>query len=143
MAGHGIYRPMNEPLDGIAAADALLGRPFPLPAAALPLARWVDVVQVAERGVEVSWSLDDSRPGAPGRLALYAGLEPPAPHELPAAAEASDVDGIVVRTAPLPEAQASLQPVTELSWERDGLHLRLTAQGPWDLDALLALARSV
>ena len=27
--------------------------------------------------------------------------------------------------------------------QRDGLHLRLTAQGPWELDALLALARSV
>ena len=42
---------MHEPLEGIAAADALLGRPFPLPEAPLPLARWVDVVQVAEHGV--------------------------------------------------------------------------------------------
>jgi hypothetical protein len=33
--------------------------------------------------------------------------------------------------------------VTELRWERDGLHLRLTAQGPWATEALLALARSV
>jgi len=103
---------MHEPLEGIAEADAVLGRPFPLPSAALPLARWVDVVQVAERGVEVAWNLDDTRPGAPGRLALYAGLE-----------VAPDRD--------LPEG------------ERDGLHLRLTAQGPWELDALLALARSV
>jgi hypothetical protein len=48
-----------------------------------------------------------------------------------------------VRTAALPEAQPSLRPVTELQWERNGLHLRLTAQGPWAIDALLALARSV
>ena len=59
---------MHEPLEGIADADAVLGRPFPLPSAALPLARWVDVVQVAERGVEVAWNLDDTRPGTPGRL---------------------------------------------------------------------------
>ena len=59
------------------------------------------------------------------------------------AGDARDEDGIAVQTAALSEAQASLRPVTELSWERDGLHLRLTAQGPWDIDALLALARSV
>jgi hypothetical protein len=57
-------------LEGIAAADAHLGRPFPLPAAALPLARWVEVVATAEDAVEVEWNLDDTRPGAPGRLAL-------------------------------------------------------------------------
>ena len=135
-----IFREMHEPLEGIAAADTLLGRPFPLPAAPLPLARWVDVVQVAEQGAEVAWNLDDTRPGAPGRLALYAGAEPPPAHELGAA---RDVDGIAVRSAPLDEAEPSLKPVTELSWQRDGLHLRLTAQGPWALDALLALARSV
>ena len=45
---------MHEPLEGIAAADALLGRAFPLPTAPLPLARWVDVVQVGEHGVEVA-----------------------------------------------------------------------------------------
>jgi hypothetical protein len=134
---------MHDPLEGIAAADALLGRPFPLPAAPLPLARWVDVVQVAERGVEVAWNLDDTRAGAPGRLALYAGLEPPPERDLPGAAEARDADGIAVRVAALPEAQESLRPVTELCWERDGLHLRLTAQGPWEVDALLGLARSV
>jgi hypothetical protein len=94
---------MHEPLEGIGGADAILGRPFPLPSAALPLARWVDVVQVAERGVEVAWNLDDT----------------------------------------LAEAQASLRPVTELRWERDGLHLRLTAQGAWEIETLLALARSV
>ena len=134
---------MHEPLEGIAAADALLGRPFPLPSLPLPLARWVDVVQVGERGVEVAWNLDDTRDRAPGRLALYAGLEPPPERELPGADDARDEDAITVRTAALPDAQASLRPVTELRWERDGLHLRLTAQGPWETDALLALARSV
>jgi hypothetical protein len=143
MAGQPIVREMHEPLEGIAAADALLGRPFPLPAAPLPLARWVDVVQVAERGVEVAWNLDDTRAGSPARLALYAGLEAPPERELPGAEDAPDEDAIAVRTAALPEAQPSLRPVTELRWERDGLHLRLTAQGPWETDALLALARSV
>ena len=134
---------MHEPLEGIAEADAILGRPFPLPSAALPLARWVDVVQVAEHGVEVAWNLDDTRDGAPGRLALYAGLQAPPERQLPGAADARHEDGIAVRTAALGEAQPSLRPVTELAWERDGLHLRLTAQGPWELDALLTLARSV
>ncbi|HEX7298758.1 MAG TPA: hypothetical protein VF257_07105 [Solirubrobacteraceae bacterium] len=134
---------MHEPLQGIADADAVLGRPFPLPAAPLPLARWVDVIQVGERGVEVAWSLDDTRPGAPGRLALYAGVDPPPERDLPGAGPPEHRDAIAVRTAPLPQAEASLRPVTELSWERDGLHLRLTGQGPWDLDALLALAHSL
>jgi hypothetical protein len=143
IAGQPIVREMHEPLEGIAAADELLGRPFPLPAAPLPLARWVDVVQVAERGVEVAWNLDDTRAGAPARLALYAGLEAPPERDLPGAEDAREEDTIAVRTAALPEAQPSLRPVTELRWERDGLHLRLTAQGPWETDALLALARSV
>jgi hypothetical protein len=143
MAGQPIVRRVHEPLEGIAAADALLGRPFPLPAAPLPLARWVDVVQVSEHGVEVAWNLDDTREPAPGRLALYAGLEAPPERELPGAGDARDEDGIAVRTAPLPEAQASLRPVTELRWQRDGLHLRLTAQGPWETHTLLGLARSV
>ena len=134
---------MHEPLEGIADADAVLGRPFPLPSARLPLARWVDVVQVAEHGAEVAWNLDDTRAGAPGRLALYAGAAPAPEHDLPDAQEAAGAGGIAVRTAALPEAQPSLRPVTELRWQRAGLHLRLTAQGPWDLEALLALARSV
>ena len=134
---------MHEPLEGIAAADALLGRPFPLPAASLPLARWVDVVQVAERGVEVAWNLDDTRAGSPGRLALYAGIEPPPERELPGAGPPAQHQAIAVRTAPLAEAEPSLRPVAELRWERDGLHLRLTGQGPWELEALLALARSI
>jgi hypothetical protein len=134
---------VHEPLDGIAAADAVLGRPFPLPSAPVPLARWVDVVQVAERGVEVGWNLDDTRPGSPGRLALYAGLGPPPDRDLPEATTTDDHGGIAVRTAPLAEAEPSLRPVTELTWEREGLHLRLTAQGAWELDALLGLARSI
>jgi hypothetical protein len=133
---------VHQPLEGIAAADERLGRPFPLPTAALPLARWVEVFAVGD-GVEVAWNLDDTRPGAPGRLALYAGLGPAPDRDLPGAQEAGGEDGFAVRTAALGEAQPSLRPVTELVWERDGLHLRLTAQGPWELEALLALARSV
>jgi hypothetical protein len=134
---------MREPLDGIGAADELLGRPFPLPSVPVPLCRWADVIQVAPQGVEVAWNLDDTRPNAPGRLALYAGVEPPEEHELADATPAQHHDAIAIRTAPLAEAEASLRPVTELTWQHDGLHLRLTAQGPWDLDALLALARSI
>jgi hypothetical protein len=134
---------MHEPLDGIAAADEVLGRSFPLPSVPVPLCRWVDVIQVAPHGVEVAWNLDDTREGSPGRLALYAGAEPPPDRELPEASAATQRDGIAVRTAPLEEAEPSLRPVTELRWERDGLHLRLTGQGPWELDALLALARSL
>jgi len=134
---------MHEPLEGIADADALLERPFPLPAAPLPLARWVEVVRVAERGAEVIWSLDDTRPRAPGRVALYAGAQPPPERDLPEAGPARVEGAIAVRTAPLAEAQPSLRPVTELAWQHDGLHLRVTAQGPWDLEDLLALARSL
>lgn len=131
-----------EPLGGIGAADALLGRPFPLPTAALPLARWVEVHQLGA-GAEVEWNLDDSRAGAPGRLALYAGTAD-APAQLDGHATDEDRDGdVAIRRVALDEAQASLKPVTELSWTADGLHLRLTAQGPWPVDALLALARSV
>jgi hypothetical protein len=134
---------MREPLDGIGAADEVLGRPFPLPSVPVPLCRWVDVIQVAQHGVEVAWNLDDTREGSPGRLALYAGTEPPPDRELPQASVATQRDGIAIRTAPLPEAEPSLRPVTELRWEHDRLHLRLTGQGPWELDALLALAHSL
>jgi hypothetical protein len=48
-----------------------------------------------------------------------------------------------LRTAALAEAEPSLRPVRELTWSDGGLHLRLTAQGPWSVDDLLALARSV
>ncbi len=30
----------------------------------------------------------------------------------------------------------------ELAWEQDGLHLRLTGQGPWTLEQLVAVADS-
>ena len=134
---------VDESLEGIAQADALLGQPFPLPAVALPLCRWVDVAGAGEHGAEVSWNLDDTRPGTPGRVALYAGSAPPPAHTLEGANDGGVHDGITVRSAPLAEAQESLRPVTELSWEAQGLHLRLTAQGPWALQALLAMAASV
>lgn len=136
----------GEPLEGVASADALLGRPFPLPAAPLPLARWVEICRCGA-GAEVCWNLDDTRPGAPGRLALYAGPEPPPAHELrdptPAAVHPHEGRAFAHRAAPLPEAQPSLRPVHELAWSDAGLHLRLTAQGPWELGDLLRIAASV
>jgi hypothetical protein len=133
-----------DPLGGIAEADALLGRRMPLPAVPLPLARWVDVIAVTPGAVEVSWNLDDSREQAPGRVALYVGADPPPARELAGATEPRAVaDGLSHREAPLTEAQASLRPVHELVWRRDGLYLRLTAQGPWAVDALVAIALSV
>lgn len=133
-----------EPLEGIAEADRHLGRPVPLPSTPLPLTRWVDVLAVGPEAVEVAWSLDDSRDGAPGRLALYAGTSPPVPRELVGATEPAQVAaGMTHREAPLAEAQPSLRPVQELHWERDGLHLRLTAQGPWAVDQLVRIAQGV
>jgi hypothetical protein len=134
---------MHEPLDGIGAADELLQRPFPLPSVPVPLCRWVDVVQTAEHGVEVAWNLDDTRKHTPGRLALYAGKTPPPHRDLPQASAQTQREGFAIRTAPLDQAEPSLRPVTELAWKHDGLHLRLTGQGPWELDALLTLARSI
>lgn len=129
-----------EPLEGIAAADALLGRPFPLPTMPLPLARWTEVQAVGE-AVEVEWNLDDSRAGSPGRLALLVSARAVA-SQLPE--HPAETRGpVAMRTAPLPEAQPSLRPVTELLWEADGLHLRLTAQGPWERETLLMLAAGV
>lgn len=137
---------MAEPLDGIAGADALLGRPFPLPTVPLPLTRWVDVFPVAE-GAEVAWALDDTRPGTPGRIALYAGRGPAPRREALdlAAVEEVRIDGRIarLRTVPLEEAQESLRPVRELTWDDGALMYRLTAQGPWDVDALLEIAASV
>lgn len=130
---------LREPLDGVGAADAHLGRPVPLPRAPVPLARWVEVVAIGPDAVEVEWNLDDSRPGAPGRLALYAGPHPPEDRGLPAA---TALERYAYRSAPLADAQAGLRPVHELAWEQDGLHLRLTGQGPWTLAALVALADS-
>ncbi len=133
---------MDEALEGIAAADARLGRPFPLPAAALPLARWVEVDVVAG-GAEVAWNLDDTRPGTPGRLALYAGHEPPPTRPLPGSEAPEQRDGVSWRSAPLDQAQPSLRPVRELTWTAGGLHLRLTAQGPWSDAALEAIVASI
>ena len=79
----------DEPI-GIAAADAVLGRPFPLPTVALPLASWVDITAHPD-GAEVSWNLDISRPGSPGRLALYAGMTEPPARDFPGDAEMSEV----------------------------------------------------
>lgn len=133
-----------EPLQGIAAGDKHLGRPVPLPAAALPLARWVEVREAGPGAVQVEWNFDDTRDGAPGRLALYAGSRAPEA-QLPAGAEPVTVAGheLSMRCAPLAEAQPSLRPVREISWQAEGLHLRLTAQGPWQLGDLLAIVASI
>jgi hypothetical protein len=131
-----------EPLGGIAAADALLGRPFPLPALPLPLARWVEVRRVGA-GAEVEWNLDDSRAGAPGRLALYAGASAPEDQLGADADRTTTADGWTVARAPLSAAQPSLRPVVQVSWRQAELHLRLTAQGPWALADVLQVARSV
>ena len=130
----------REALEGIAAADEHLGRPVPLPAAPVPLVRWVEVVARGPGAVEVEWNLDATRAGAPGRLTLYAGLRPPPERGLPTPTAAGRY---AYRSAPLAEAAPELRPVQELAWQQDGLHLRLTGQGPWALDALLALADAV
>jgi len=129
-----------EHLEGIGAADAHLGRPVPLPAAALPLVRWVEIVAPGPGAVQIEWNLDDTRLGAPARVALYAGLTAAPERGLPAPMA---LGAYAHRAAALDEAEPSLRPVNELAWERDGLHLRLTAQGPWRIDELVALADSV
>src|SRR4051812_36974075 len=134
--------PVHQPIEGIAAADARLGRPFPLPRTTLPLARWVEVIEVGD-GAEVAWNLDDSRAGAPGRLVLYAGRTPPPPRDLPGGDEPQMRDGVAWRRAPLPHAQPALRPVHELSWTAGDLHLRITAQGPWEEAALEAIVASI
>jgi hypothetical protein len=133
---------VHQPLEGIAAADDRLGRPFPLPQIALPLARWVEVTECGS-GAEVAWNLDDSRPGTPGGLALYPGREAPPPRDLPGGTEPWLSGGVIWRTAPLPEAQPPLRPVHELTWKAGGLHLRLTAQGPWDEAKLREIVASI
>lgn len=132
-----------EPLESLAAADALLGRAFPLPARPLPLARWVEVRRIGEDGAEIAWNLDDSRPGAPGRLALFAGRSQPPAQLAEEGISTVASNGMVVRRVALEEAEHSLRPVVEIAWRRFGLHLRLTAQGPWDLADVVALADSV
>ena len=130
----------RDPLEGIAAADAHLGRRVPLPQCALPLTRWVEVVAAGPHAVQVEWNLDATRPRTPGRLTLYAGLQAPPERGLPAP---SPIERYAHREAPLEEAEAELRPVHELAWEQDGLHLRLTGQGPWTLEQLVAVAESV
>ena len=130
----------REPLEGIGAADMRLGRRVPLPTVPVPLARWVDVVTSGPDAVQVEWNLDATRPGSPGRVALYAGHAPPAERGLPAP---TAVGRYAYRCAPLEEAEPELRPVHELAWEQDGLHLRLTGQGPWQLDELVAIADSI
>ncbi len=129
----------RDQLEGIAAADAHLGRAMPLPTTVLPLTRWVAVVASGPGAVQVEWNLDATRAGAPGRLTLYAGLQAPPERGLPAAAAHGRY---AHRTAPLAEAEAELRPVHELAWEHEGLFLRLTGQGPWTLEQLVALADS-
>jgi hypothetical protein len=134
-----------EPWSGIADADAHLGRPVPLPSAVVPLARWVTVRPSGEHGIEVEWNLDDTRSGSPGRLALYAGDGPPDERDWDVAAERVEVGGAAGehRVLALDEAEPGLRPAHELRWQSDGLHLRLTAQGPWRLEDLLAIGASV
>jgi hypothetical protein len=129
----------REPLEGIAAADERLGRRMPLPALPLPLARWVEVVATGGDGIEVEWNLDDTR-GGPGRLALWVGSQEPPGRGLP---DATPHGAYEHRFAPLEEAEPSLRPVHELAWRAGDLHLRLTAQGPWQLDDLVRIAESV
>lgn len=133
-----------EPLENLAAADRVLGRGFPLPSRALPLARWVEVRRIGEAGAEVAWNLDDSRPGSPGRLALFAG-HAQAPEQLRGhgVEVTTATNGMTVRRSALEEAEPALRPVVEITWRRAGLHLRLTAQGPWQLADVVALAESV
>jgi hypothetical protein len=130
----------REPLEGIAAADEHLGRAVPLPSAPLPLARWVEVVTCGADAVQVEWNLDATRAGAPARVTLYAGHAAPPERGLPAPV----ANGRYAhRSAPLEEAEPELRPVQELAWEQDGLFLRLTGQGPWELAALVAIADSI
>ena len=101
--------------------------------------RWVEVVASGAGAVQVEWNLDATRAGAPGRLTLYAGLRPPPERGLP---EPAPRGRFAHRYAPLEQAEAELRPVHELAWEQDGLHLRLTGQGPWTIEQLVALADS-
>ncbi|MDP2712178.1 MAG: hypothetical protein Q8O56_13255 [Solirubrobacteraceae bacterium] len=130
----------RECLEGIAAADAHLGRAVPLPGAPLPLMRWVEVVACGPHAVQVEWNLDSTRPRSPGRLTLYVGLVPAPDRGLGCPTQHGRY---ACRHAALLEAQDDLRPVHELAWEHDGLHLRLTGQGPWPADELVALADSV
>lgn len=130
---------------GIADADGHLGERVPLPTAVLPLTRWVEVHPAGADGVEVEWNLDDTRPGSAGRLALYVGRSAPAERAWDVPAETLDVGGAPAehRVLALAEAEPPLRPAHELRWRRDGLHVRLTAQGPWRVDDLRAIGASL
>ena len=130
----------REALEGIGAADEHLGRPVPLPAAPLPIARWVEVVASGPGAVQIEWNLEATRPESPGRLTLYVGVEAPPERGLPAPSASGRY---AYRNAPLEEAAPEFRPVQELAWQHDGLHLRLTGQGPWVLNELVALADSI
>jgi hypothetical protein len=135
-----------EEWTGIADADRHLGRPVPLPTVVLPLARWIEVRPIGTGGVEIEWNLDDTREDARGRLALYVGTV--APPERPWDVEPVYVDvglaGAEHRMLDLEEADPPLRPAHELRWLRDdGLHLRLTAQGPWAIDELIEIGASL
>ncbi len=130
----------RESLDGIAAADAHLGRTVPLPTLPIPLARWVEVVTAGPGAVQVEWNLDATREGTPGRLTLYVGADAPPDRGLPAPEQLGRYEH---RSAPLQDAERELRPVEELSWAHDELHFRLTGQGPWELIELMALAESI
>jgi hypothetical protein len=129
----------RDPLEGLAAADTHLGRPVPLPAVVLPLPRWVEIVAVGPGAVQVEWNLDATRPATPGRLTLYVGALAPPDRGLP---EPVEHGRYAHRTAPLEEAEPELRPVHELAWQRDDLFLRLTGQGAWTLEQLVAVADS-
>jgi hypothetical protein len=130
----------RESLDGIAAADAHLGRTVPLPTVPVPLARWVEIVTAGPEAVQVEWNLDATRPGSPGRLTLFAGRSPAPDRGL---SEPEQLGRYELRTAALEDAEPELRPVADLQWEQDGLFLRLTGQGPWELVELMALAESI
>ncbi len=123
----------------LAEADAHLGRPVPLPTAPLPLCRWVEIHAAGDEAVEVEWNLDDSRAGSPARLALFAGARPAPDRPWGPPGEGP----YAPRTLALEEAEPGLRPAHELRWGLEGLHLRLTAQGPWAPGALVAIAESV
>jgi hypothetical protein len=130
----------RESLEGIAAADAHLGRTVPLPALPLPLVRWVEVVTAGPDAVQVEWNLDATRPGSPGRLTLFVGVSAPPDRGLSGPETLGRYEH---RTAPLQDADPDLRPVSELRWQHDDLHFRLTGQGPWELVELMALAESI
>jgi hypothetical protein len=135
-----------EEWSGIADADRHLGRRFPLPTVALPFVTWTVVRPVSPGAAEVEWNLDITREGARGRLALYAGHAAPEERPWDVPADAVDVAGQAAehRTIALEQAEEpALRPAHELRWQAGDLHLRLTAQGPWELGELLAIGASL